>query len=81
MDWMLPFREMDNAAWGRASTLGRVFFPAYIFLAALRTLVFWGLMLGATPAILMVSFSESSFVRSIESKIEKMFTKLFCKPA
>ena len=78
-DWLLPFRREDNTAWQKANLLGRIFFPAYLLMAAWRTLMFWAFMLALLPVGVIVGISESEASQAFGAWIERIFVAAFCK--
>lgn len=83
LDWILPFRREDNAAWEKANTLGRILFPFYILFTAFRTLMVNGLMLTMMtvliPCLPIVWLLENAGFNRWGDKIGAFLKSLVCK--
>jgi hypothetical protein len=84
LDWILPFRREDNAAWEKANTLGRILFPFYILFAAFRTVMVNGLMLAMLVALIpylpILWLEQNVPFRKWWDKLGAFLKGLVCKP-
>lgn len=79
MDWILPFRQEDNAAWEKANLFGRICFPFYLFGTACRTIIVWALMLMVIPMIPILFVTESEWAKTFDEWAARIGHSIFCK--
>ena len=79
-DFILPFRREDNAAWEKANLFGRICFPIYIVLTAMRTLGFWFFFAFILLLSPIIAFEDSKAAKDLNAWIERVFKAAFCKP-